>query len=267
MTPARGVPDPDVCVVGAGFAGLAVARELHVRGIPFTCLDRGARIGGVWHYPETGASPAYPSLRLNTSKHTTAFTWSSMPGTYPTHPRHDQVAAYLDACARPFRDRVELRTEVDAVRPSAAGAWTVTTRDDRGRARRRSFSHVVMATGHHWTPRSPAIPGVESFPGPVLHTLDYRGADAWAGRRVLVLGLGNSACDVATAVSHVASRTVLSVRRGAHVVPRHLLGLPLDQLARRWWWTALPARAQSRLVAAALTATRGPLTAHGLPEP
>ncbi|GAB3002311.1 flavin-containing monooxygenase [Saccharothrix stipae] len=267
MTAVPGTADLDVCVVGAGFAGLAVARELHVRAIPFTCLDRGTGIGGVWRYSGTGASPAYPSLRLNTSKHTTAFTWSRMPDDYPTHPRHDQVAAYLDTVAQAFRDRVELGTAVDAVHPGVDGTWTVTTRDRRGRPRYRNFSHVVMATGHHWNPRLPSIPGIATFPGTVVHTLDYRGAEAYAGKRVLVLGLGNSACDVATAVSHVADRTVLAVRRGAHIVPRHLMGIPLDQLNRRWWWAALPARAQSGLVAAVLRATRGPLADHGLPRP
>jgi hypothetical protein len=257
----------DVCVVGAGFAGLAVARALLVRGIPFVCLDRGTGIGGVWRYSDTTACPAYPSLRLNTSGRTTAFTGFPMPDGYPTHPRHDQVAAYLDAFAGGFRDRVELRTAVDAVRPDRDGTWAVTTRDHRAEVRHRRFSHVLVATGHHWTPRLPRITGVDTFPGEVVHSLDYHGAAAYAGKRVLVLGLGNSACDIATALSHVAETTVLAVRRGTHLVPRRLLGMPLDELGRRWWWTGLPVRAQRVLMGTALHATRGPLTAYGLPEP
>ncbi|TQM84461.1 cation diffusion facilitator CzcD-associated flavoprotein CzcO [Saccharothrix saharensis] len=258
--------DAGVCVVGAGFAGLAVTHELHVRGVPFTWLDRGTGIGGLWSY---SAGPAYPSLRLNTSKGPTAFSWAPMPEAYPTHPRHDQVAAYLDACARPFRDRVELRTAVEHVRPHGSGAWDVTTRDHRGATRVRRFAHVVVAAGHHWTPRlpEPPIPGIDSFPGPVVHTLDYHGADPYRGRRVLVLGLGNSACDIAADVSRVATSTVLSARRGAHVVPRRLLGVPWDELRHRWWWTVLPFGARRLLAEAVLHARRGPLTAYGLPEP
>ncbi|NUT94767.1 MAG: NAD(P)-binding domain-containing protein [Saccharothrix sp.] len=261
--------DAGVCVIGAGFAGLAVARELAVRGVPFTCLDRGTGIGGLWSYSSGSAGPAYPSLRLNTSKGPTAFSWAAMPDAYPTHPRHDQVAAYLDACARPFRDRVQLRTTVEHVRPHGSGAWDVTTRDHRGAARVRRFAHVVVAAGHHWTPRlpEPPIPGLDSFPGPVVHTVDYHGADAYRGRRVLVQGLGNSACDIAVDVSRVASSTVLSARRGAHVVPRRLLGVPWDELRRRWWWTVLPLGARRLLVEAVLHGRRGPLTAYGLPEP
>jgi dimethylaniline monooxygenase (N-oxide forming) len=261
----------DVCVIGAGFSGLAAARALRQRDISFTCLEQARDIGGVWRRFRDGeATPAYRSLHLNTSRKVTAYTGFAMPESYPWYPRYDQVAAYLnrfaDHCG--LREYVECNTEVTALRQNADETWTITTRDrTTGSIARRRFGHVVVAAGYHWKPHRPDISGSDSFPGRRLHSMDYVAPEDFRDQRVVVVGIGNSACDIAVELSRVAAKTMLAVRRGAHVVPKQMLGIPIDDIASRRWWSWLPFRAQRRLIELLLRIIRGPVTSYGLPEP
>jgi dimethylaniline monooxygenase (N-oxide forming) len=261
-------PPAQVCVIGAGFAGLAVCRALSRRDVGFTCVDRSTSVGGVWHWPQDPRStptPAYAALRLNTSRERTAFTGFPMPRDYPAHPDLARVAAYLRAfsAAHGIGARVEAGTEVVGFAPGSGG-WTVTTRGRDGERSRR-YTHVVVATGHHWTPRLPsaALSGQGVFQGRVLHSLDYWDAEVFTGRRVLVVGFGNTACDIAVDVSRVADRTLLSVRGGAHVLPKRIAGTPVDALAGSRLWRALPVAARRSLLRPFL----GDTARHRLPVP
>lgn len=261
------------CVIGAGFSGLAAARALRQRGLPFTCVDRSTAIGGLWHYSEDAdASPAYRSLHLNTSRKVTSFTDFPMPETYPRYPRHDQVAAYLREFAEHYGllEHMELGTEVLTVQRRPDGGWDVTTRDRAtGEERCRRFANVVVATGHHWSPRlpEPAIPGADTFPGVQIHSSAYRDPSPYIGKRVLVLGIGNSACDISVELSRIADRTLLAMRRGAHVVPKQMMGIPIDEIATKWWWARMPFRVQRRFIEVLLRIIRGRITDYGIPEP
>ncbi len=268
------VSGQSTCVIGAGFSGLAAARALHHRGLPFVCIDQADGVGGLWRQPAGGAGPGpgYASLHLNTSAKITSYRDFPMPATFPRYARHDQVLTYLEDYARHFElsEHLELGVKVLRVAKSAAGGWDVTTQDlATGRERTRRFASVVAATGHHWQPLSPheEVPGSATFPGRVAHAADYHEPSVYSGRRVLVVGIGNSACDIAVELSRVAGRTTMSMRRGAHVVPKQLMGIPIDQIAGRWWWCRMPFRLQRRFLELLLKIIRGDITDYGLPDP
>ncbi|MFA3875549.1 flavin-containing monooxygenase [Streptomyces sp. MMCC 100] len=261
-----------VCVIGAGLSGLAVGRALKERDIPFVCLEKADGVGGIWRQPEAGErGPGYQTLHLNTAKQLTGYADFPMPSSYPLYPRHSQVAAYLRSFAQwaGLLDHVELRTEVVSVRQDADGMWTVVSRGADGAQTSRRFERVVVASGHHTDPALPdPLPaGADSFAGTILHSLDYRDGADFAGRRVVVVGLGASAVDIAADLSRHAARTLLSVRRGLHIVPKQLFGMSVDEIAEAPWWNEMSFAERRQWVEQALLVARGRLSDYGLPEP
>ncbi|AKZ53778.1 putative flavin-binding monooxygenase [Streptomyces ambofaciens ATCC 23877] len=261
-----------VCVIGAGLSGLAVAHALKERGIGFVCLEKAPDVGGIWRRPGAGErGPGYLSLHLNTAKQLTGYTGWPMPDSYPLYPRHDQVAAYLRSFAERagVLDHVELRTEVVSVRRDADGMWSVVSRDAHGAVAARRFEQVIVASGHHTDPALPdPLPaGADSFTGRILHSLDYHDGAGFAGRRVVVVGLGASAVDIAADLSRHAAQTVLSVRRGLHIVPKQLFGMSVDEIAEAPWWNEMSFAERREWVEQALLVARGRLADYGLPEP
>jgi cation diffusion facilitator CzcD-associated flavoprotein CzcO len=211
-------------------------------------------------------SPAYRTLHLNTSKGRTQFADHPMPAHWPDYPDHTRIAGYLADYADRFglHDAVRLRHTVERVSPAAAGGWTVHATGPDGPVH-LDVEAVVVANGHNRVPKRP-----DPYPGGCtaeqVHSHDYRGPEQLTGRRVLVVGGGNSAMDIAVDASYAASRTLLSLRRGVWVVPKYLLGRPSDTLngalARR-----LPWRLRQRISQTMLTATVGPPDRYGLPAP
>ncbi|MER7457796.1 NAD(P)-binding domain-containing protein [Micromonospora sp. NPDC126480] len=256
---------PTVAVVGAGAAGLATLKALADAGVPAVAFEAGDRVGGLWVYGSAG-SPAYRTLHLNTSRTRTEFADHPMPAHWPDYPDHTRIADWLADYADRFglHPRVRLRHTVDRVVPEPGGRWTVHADGPDGPTR-VSVDAVVVANGHNRVPNPlPAYPG--DCTARQLHSHAYRGPEQLAGRRVLVVGGGNSAMDIAVDASYAAARTLLSLRRGVWVVPKHLLGRPSDTLngalARR-----LPWRLRQRVTQALLTATVGQPSRYGLPAP
>ncbi|MFF8410814.1 flavin-containing monooxygenase [Streptomyces omiyaensis] len=252
-----------VAVVGAGAAGLAAAKALLDEGLDVTVLERGSRPGGLWAGDDAGGdSPAYDSLHLNTSKGRTEFADFPMPAWWPDYPSAARVARYLASYADAFgvTGRLRLGTEVTAVRRAGA-VWEVTA----GGAT-EPYDAVVVANGHNRDPKwpSPAYPG--SFDGTQLHAHAYRSPEVFAGRRVLVVGMGNSAMDLAVDASYVSAGPVLlSARRGTHVVPKYLFGRPAD--ATGGTLAVLPWRIRQTVAQAALRLAVGTPERYGLPRP
>jgi dimethylaniline monooxygenase (N-oxide forming) len=269
-----------VCIIGAGSSGIAAAQVLHSRGIDFDCFEVGSEVGGNWRYQnDNGMSSAYRSLHINTSRQLMEYKSFPMPASLPDYPDHWQIAAYFDAFVDHFgfRDKIAFRTEVVKVEPRGPvpgdGRYAVTlrSRNEHGEpneAEVRHYDDVVVANGHHWDPRwpEPSYPGAETFAGRQLHAHYYRTPDVLAGRRVLVLGIGNSACDIAVESSRVADETYLAMRRGAHIVPKYLFGLPTDQLTSSPLARG-PVKLQQISMAAMLRIAQGRPTDYGLPEP
>ena len=268
--------DDGVCIVGAGSSGIAAAQVLHARGIDFDCFEIGSQVGGNWRYDnDNGMSSAYRSLHINTSRQLMEYQAFPMPADLPDYPSHWQVAAYFDAYVDHFgfRDKISFRTEVVKVEPLAAGGYQVTVRrrDPHGEVAEpetRRYAHVVVANGHHWDPRwpEPSYPGIETFPGEQMHAHYYRTADVFEGRRVLVLGIGNSACDIAVESSRVARETYLTMRRGAHIIPKYVFGVPTDHLTDSPLARG-PLRLQQVSMAAIVRLSAGKVTDYGLPAP
>ncbi len=219
------------CIIGAGSSGIAAARVLQERGIPFDCYELGDRVGGNWVFKNiNGVSASYRSLHINTSRERMEFPDFPMPKRYPDFPRHDHIAEYFDSFVDHygFRDSIRFETGVDRVGPRDDGRFDVRL----STGEQLVYSHVIVANGHHWDPRmpEPAFPGSEDFNGEQIHSHAYEDEKQLTGKDVVVLGVGNSGMDIAVDASYHAKNTYLAHRRGAHIVPKYLFGKPIDQI-------------------------------------
>ncbi|WP_225732165.1 MULTISPECIES: NAD(P)/FAD-dependent oxidoreductase [unclassified Nocardia] len=225
------------CVIGAGAAGLVTARAFAARGIDFEVLEAADGIGGIWDARRAG-SPVSRNTHLIASKGVQAFPGFPMPADYPDYPGHELVLRYLHAFADEYElwPRIRLHTEVRRIEPGDDG-WTVTLGDGTS----TSYAGVVIATGVDHTARSIDIPGNSSVP--VLHSSEYRGPDQILGKRVLVVGAGQSAADILSDCAVNAAQTLHSSRRGFYCMPKYLLGRPTDTLLQGRMWRPLRRRA------------------------
>lgn len=247
------------CIVGAGSSGLAALKALTAAGIPCDCLEREDDVGGNWYYGRPHSS-VYASTQTISSKRLTEYVDYPMPDAFPEYPHHTQVWEYLRAYARHFGlyDRIEFGCEIksieselriadcgvgDRLSPSAIphseirnpqSPWLVTLKDGA----QRRYRGVIVANGHNWDPRLPEFAG--SFSGTTLHAARYKTPDVLAGKRVLVVGAGNSGCDIAVESAQHAARTFISMRRGYHYLPKFWRGLPIDSLNERLLRWRLP---------------------------
>jgi dimethylaniline monooxygenase (N-oxide forming) len=254
-----------VCVIGAGSSGIAAAKVLHERGIAFDAYEVSDRVGGNWVFGNAnGMSSSYRSLHINTSRERMEYSDFPMPTTYPDFPHHTQIAEYFEAYVDHFgfRDRIRFGTAVEHVGRRDDGRWDVRISGGETIA----YDGVVVANGHHWDPRppEPAFPGHDTFGGEQLHAHHYRSEEQLAGRDVVVLGMGNSAMDIAVDASYHAQRTYLAARRGAHVIPKYLFGRPIDQIGGAEW---IPGWVRFGLFRLLLRVTVGSMEAYGLPRP
>ena len=247
-------------VVGAGPAGLAQARAFRRAGIAFDLIERHRGPGGIWDIANPG-TPMYRSARFISSKRRSAFLGFPMPADYPDYPDHAQVLAYLQrfAEAEGLAGDIAFETRAEWIEPAADGLWSA--RLNRGQ--RRLYRGVVCANGMTWTPQEPEIRG--HFDGELRHAVHYKDPAAFRGRRILVIGGGNTGCDIACDLTRQAAATTLSLRRGYHVIPRHLLGLPADVLGTTL--PGLPLRLQQGTAQALLRLLRGDPRRAGWPKP
>ncbi len=261
-----------VCVIGAGSSGIASCQVLNARGIDFDCYEKGSGVGGNWRYGnDNGMSSAYESLFINTSRRIMEYATYPMPKSYPIYPHHSQLAAYFDDYVDHFgfRDKIAFRTEVTRVEQAPEGGWNVTVRAvDGGDERTERYDDVMVANGHHWDPRwpEPDFPGELDDSVEVTHAHHYRNSKGYEDKNVLVLGFGNSACDIAVETSRVSKMTYLAVRRGAWVVPKYLGSIPTDDVLPSWAWR-LPFPIVRLLVAIGARRATGNQTSFGLPKP
>jgi dimethylaniline monooxygenase (N-oxide forming) len=257
-----------VCIIGAGSSGIAACQVLNARGIDYDCFEKGSQVGGNWRYEnDNGMSSAYRSLFINTSRQMMEYATYPMPRDYPDYAHHTQIARYFDAYVDHFgfRDRIRFRTEVSAVEPVGDGRWRVVLGDSGV----QDYDAVMVANGHHWDPKfpDPPFPGQEGFAGDQLHAHHYREPDErFVDKDVLVLGIGNSASDIAVETSRVSRMTYLAMRRGGHVLPKYIAGTPTDQLGPKWL-SRLPFAVTRALFMRELRHVQGPMESYGLPKP
>ena len=214
-----GVRERPVLVVGAGPAGLATAAELTRRGITHRLVERGDSLGHSWEM-------LYDSLVLHTGRHMSTLPGRRYPRGTPLFPSRGDFLAYLRDYARAFALRVETGTEVrrferrgELWTASTAGGETI---DARG---------VVIATGIIANPRLPELPGADAFRGRVMHSVEYRRPAEFVGKRVLVVGVGNSGGEIGSELAGAGADVTVLVRSGANVVPLSIAGIPMQYLA------------------------------------
>ncbi len=279
------------CILGAGTSGLAVLKNFLQRGIPCDCLEREDAIGGNWCYGKP-ASSVYASTHLISSKRLTEYTDFPLPEDYPEFPDHRLVFQYLQNYARHFGllEHIQFNTTVERIEsisespsPVVRGGGNPESRNGinpplappgvpgggflvkLGGGEERLYRGVVIANGHNWDPQFPEYPG--EFTGTVLHSCQYKTPDVLAGKRVLVVGGGNSGCDLAVEAATHAARAFHSMRRGYPILPKFFRGKPIDACGETLLRWRLPI-AVRRLAAKWVSHwVFGPPELSGLPRP
>jgi dimethylaniline monooxygenase (N-oxide forming) len=257
---------PTACIIGAGSSGIAAAKGLFERGIPFDCYEKSDRVGGNWVFGNAnGMSSAYRTLHINTSRERMEYSDYPMPKSYPDFPHHTHIAEYFDNYVDHFgfRDRITFDTGVRHAARDADGGWTISL--DTGRTAR--YDALLVANGHHWDPRWPEPPFPGHFDGVQMHAHNYVENTDFRDRNVLVVGIGNSAMDIAVESSFVARKTFLSSRRGAYILPKYLFGRPLDQIGVNALTPRLPFAFRRAIVSTMYRVGVGKVEDYGLPEP
>jgi len=256
---------PNVCIIGAGSSGIAGAKVLAEHGVPFDCFEASDEVGGNWAFGNAnGMSSAYRSLHINTSRERMEYSDFPMPKDWPDFCHHALIKQYFNDYVDHFgiRDRITFSTAVKRAARGPDGVWEVAL--STGETRR--YDAVVVANGHHWDPRwpEPAFPGADTFAGRQMHSHEYVDTQGFEGKKVVVLGMGNSAMDIAVEVSLVTERTLLAARRGAWIIPNYLFGKPSDQLPVN---PRIPFSLRQRWVHELVKRVVGSPAAFGLPEP
>jgi cation diffusion facilitator CzcD-associated flavoprotein CzcO len=251
-----------VCIIGAGSSGLAATKTFSERRIPFDCLEREGDIGGLWN-EATNTGVVYDTTYLVSSRKYTGFEDYPIPDEYPTYPSHRETLAYLRAYAMNFGilDRIELNATVEHAERVKEG-WRVKV---AGEARPRFYRALVIANGHHHVPRTPKMPG--TFTGEILHSRDYRSVKQLADKRVVVVGSGNSGCDIVVDATSVARKIYLSMRRGTYFVPKFMFGRPMDGIINFCEKFPMPRGLRNRLYTHWHRLMVGNNERYGLPEP
>ena len=251
----------DTLIVGAGPAGLAAARALREYDLPYTHVERHSAAGGLWDIDNPG-SPMYESAHFISSKTLSGFTGFPMPDDYPDYPSHRQILSYLRdfADAYGLTERVRFDTAVtDIRRDDASGTYEATFADGS----RGTYESVIAASGVQWDPLAPEIPG--DFAGEIRHSVTYRDASEFAGKRVLVVGAGNSGCDIACDAARTADSAAISMRRGYWFIPKHIFGMPVDVFAEQG--PSMPMAVEQAVFGRLLRIINGDVTRLGLQAP
>ncbi|CAN7937600.1 unnamed protein product [Ixodes hexagonus] len=246
------MPALRVAVIGAGPSGLTAAKTCLESGLEPVVFEQSDAIGGLWHFDEKVSRDGQPSVMrstvINSSKELTAFSDFPAPPHFPNYMHHSMLLRYLKLYADHFgvTQRVRTRHAVRDVRPakdhSRTGRWLVTVEDlSSSQVTRSAFDAVMVCVGHHAYPHRPSLPGMDQFRGRVQHTHAVKDCDSFRGRRLLVVGTGNSGMDVATEASLFAHKVYLSTRRGSWVLHRVAPnGLPMDTVIQRRYFVPLP---------------------------
>jgi cation diffusion facilitator CzcD-associated flavoprotein CzcO len=260
---------PRACIIGAGSSGITAAKALLEREIPFDCFERSDQVGGNWVFGNrNGMSAAYRDLFINVSRERMAYADYPMPTAYPDFPHHTHIKEYFDSYVDHFglREHITFLTSVEHARLREDALWEVQLRQEAGDGETRLYDALLVANGHHWDARwpEPAFPGSEDFQGVQMHAHSYVDNSIFAGKDVVVLGMGNSAMDIAVESSYVAANTYLAARRGAWIIPKYVFGRPVDQLPNN---PRVPFALRQRMIHQLIKTLTGPPERYGLPKP
>lgn len=255
-----------VCIIGAGCSGFTMAKRLKDFGISYDCFEMSDDVGGNWYFNNpNGMSSCYESLHIDTSKWRLAFEDFPVPQDWPDFPHHAQLLQYFRDYVEHFglRETISFNTKVEQAKRLRDGCWEV--RLSQGAP--REYDYLIICNGHHWDPRLPEYPG--EFKGYQVHSHHYRDPFKpydFRGKRVMVVGGGNSAMDIASELSQrpIADRLFISMRRGVWVLPKYMDGQPADKAVLPGW---LPSAIGRALARSKIKKTVGAMEDYGLPKP
>ncbi|MGK7948891.1 MAG: flavin-containing monooxygenase [Xenococcaceae cyanobacterium] len=241
-------------IIGAGFVGLGIAQALKEAGILYDQVDASDRLGGNWYHG------VYETAHIISSRKVTQFTNFPMPEDYPDFPSAQNMLDYLNSFVDRFalRDKIELNRKVTYVRPIENNLWEVTFANGE----QRIYKGVIMCNGHHWCKRFPKFEG--EFKGEIIHSKDYKKPEQLRGKKVLVIGGGNSACDIAAEAARVAAKSVLSMRESVWFIPKTFAGIPVADNSKKG---TTPAWYQRLLTYLLIRFTFGKHENYGMPKP
>ncbi len=242
-----------MALIGAGPVGLGMARALQEHQIPYEQLEADDELGGNWYHG------VYDTVHIISSRKTTEYADYPMPASYPDFPSRLQMLEYLRDYAEKFglRQHIQFNTKVVMALPQADGTWEL----ELATGEKRTYKGLIVCNGHHWAKRFPKYPG--RFEGHWIHSKDYRNPAQLARRRVLVIGGGNSACDIASEAARVGKTACLSVRRGYWFLPKTFFGIPSAEMMKPWF----PVWAQRLMIRMLLRITVGKYSQYGFPDP
>ena len=255
-----------VAVIGAGPSGLTTVKNLRVAGVrDIVCYEASDAIGGNWVFREQPSnSSVYETTHIISSKRLSSFEDFPMPQDYPDFPSRRQILAYFNAYAEYFgvMPHVRLATRVERARRDADARWRLTL-SHGGDTKEDVVDALFICNGHHSDPVLPQLPG--RFDGEFLHAHAYKRAEPFRGKRVLVIGGGNSACDIAIETARLAAFTAISLRRGYHFLPKVIFGMPAD--VAFWRLRHLPKSLRQKLAGWLVRLAVGRPAKYGLAEP
>jgi cation diffusion facilitator CzcD-associated flavoprotein CzcO len=242
-----------MALIGAGPVGLGMAKALLEHKIPYEQLEADDDVGGNWKHG------VYGTVHIISSRKTTEYADYPMPESYPDFPSREQMLAYLRDYAGKFglRANIQFNTKVVMALPLADGRWEL----ELASGDKRIYKGLIVCNGHHWDKRFPSYPG--KFEGQWIHSKDYRSPEQVAGKRVLVIGGGNSACDIASEAARVGKCSRLSVRRGYWFLPKTFFGVPSVDMMKPYF----PVWAQRVVIGLLVRITVGKFSQYGFPEP
>ena len=260
-----------VCIIGAGISGLSTAKALKDNNVPFDCFEMSDQVGGNWVFKNKNRrSSAYRSLHIDTSKERLQlddFPIVLSDPRLPDYPHHTHVAKYMSDYCDHFglRPLITFETEVKKAERLPDGVWRV----GLSNGEIRHYDVLFVCNGHHWNPRWPEPPFPGRFGGVEMHSHDY--IDPFdpvdmRGKAVIVVGIGNSGVDISSDLGQrgIAERVYISTRRGAHVMPLYLFGVPADKGKTVGW---LPLVVQRRILEFLVWMNVGKMENYGLPRP
>lgn len=257
---------PRIAVIGAGPSGIAAIKNLQEQGLTqITVFEKNNQIGGNWVYDETNNhSSVYETTHIISSKRWSQFDDFPMPAEYADYPSHKQLLHYFRSYVDHFglEKYIRFNTTVLKVSPISAHLWHIQYSDETG-THEADFDYVLVANGHHWDAHKPNYPG--RFNGELLHSHQYKKAAPFKGKKVLVVGGGNSACDLAVEIARVAPQTCISMRRGYHIFPKFIFGKPTDEAVAKIQW--MPAWLRQKFISLVVRGLQGRYPKYGLQKP
>ncbi|QXZ08500.1 NAD(P)-binding domain-containing protein [Comamonas sp. Y33R10-2] len=290
---------PCVAIVGAGTSGVVCAKVLSQQGLDVVVFEKGSQLGGLWRFGnDNGMSSIYRSLHINTSKRMMQLSDFPMPAHIAEYPSHTEIIEYFESYAEAFNVRALIRfnTEVLHISKVSQGQWLMKICQPDGQVEVQEFEHVVIANGHHWNPRMVKFPG--HFNGQQFHAhhyVDIKSPVNMAGKRVVVIGAGNSAMDIASELGQALRmdmstpadqvtgpvKVILSQRSGVWIAPkvlgniaqdskvRHPMTRPglMEKLRRRYVPRALRTKAYNLIAEHLIRSVAGDPSRVGLKQP